>query len=265
MLACYVWGCNSESTVKLHVLGSNGWYATGLANTVCILLETKDYYLVLDAGDGLHKLDQYVKDSKPIYIFLSHFHLDHIIGLHTLPKFRFSQGITVYGQAGTEKILQNFVNRPFTVPREKLKLKVTVRDLPEGASSPPDVPLPIETGYLVHSDPCLGYRFEIDGKIVAYCTDTGYCENLVKLAKGADLLITECALGVKEQPTSEWPHLNPRLAAKAAGEAGVDKMLLTHFGPGAYPTKKDREGAKAAAEEVYSPVVIADDGLEMEI
>ena len=251
--------------MKLRVLGSNGWYATGLANTVCILIETKDFYLVLDAGDGIHKLDQYVKDSKPIYIFLSHFHLDHIIGLHTLLKFKFRQGITVYGQRGTKEILQWFVNSPLTVPIGKLGYKLEVRDLPEGISDNSEVPLPVETGYLVHSDPCLGYRFEIDGKIVTYCTDTGYCENLVKLAKGADLLITECTLGFKEQPTAEWPHLNPRWAARAAKEAGTKKMMLMHFGPTAYQSPADREKAKASAEEVFSPVVIANDGLEMKI
>lgn len=251
--------------MKLRVLGSNGWYATGLANTVCILLETEDFYVVLDAGDGLHKLDRYVKDDRPIYIFLSHFHLDHIIGLHALFKFNFGQGITVYGQRGTKEILRGFVSRPFTVPREKLKYEVTVRDLPEGRSGLPDIPWLAEAAYLVHSDPCLGYRFEINDKVVTYCTDTGYCDNLVKLAKGADLFITECALGVGVEPTSEWPHLNPHLAAKAAKEAGVEKMLLMHFGPGAYVTEKDREGAKAAAEEIYSPVVIANDGLETKV
>lgn len=251
--------------MKLRVLGSNGWYATGLANTVCILLETEDFYVVLDAGDGLHKLDQYVQDDRPIYVFLSHFHLDHIIGLHALPKFSFGQEIAVYGQKGTEEILRGFMNHPFTVPREELKCKVTVHDLPEGASNRPDMPWLAETAYLVHSDPCLGYRFEIDGRAVAYCTDTGYCDNLVKLAKGADLFITECALGVGAQPDPAWLHLNPRLAAKAAKEAGVEKMLLMHFGPGAYVTRQDREKAKAAAEEVYSPVVIANDGLELAI
>jgi len=46
---------------------------------------------------------------------------------------------------------------------------------------------------LEHSDPCMGYRFRLGGLTVAYCTDTGLCDNLIRLGRDADLLITECS------------------------------------------------------------------------
>jgi ribonuclease BN (tRNA processing enzyme) len=251
--------------MKLHVLGSNGWYPTNEASTVCTLIETNDSYIVLDAGSGIYKLDEYIKDDKPIYLFLSHFHLDHVYGFHAFPKFRFKQGITIFGQPGTKETLQTLMNKPFSVSFENLPFKVSVRDLPEGETLLSDTDLSIETGFLVHADPCFGYRLTVEDKTITYCTDTGYCENMVKLARDADLLITECALGVEEQPNPEWPHLNPKLAAQVAKEAGAKKLLLTHFGATNYLTNENRNEAKTSAQETFSPVVIAKDNLEIEI
>jgi ribonuclease Z len=248
--------------MKLNVLGSNGWFDTSEANTVCLLLETDDFYIVFDAGGGLYKLDEFVKTDKPVYLFLSHFHIDHIIGFHTLPKFRFGQGLTIFGQPGTKEILNAYINSPFTMPMEKLPYEVVIKELPEGES---EVPFPVEAGYLVHSDPSFGYRLTIEDKVISYCTDTGYCDNLVKLAKEADLFITECALGVGEEGKPSWPHLNPEIAAKAAKDAQAKKLFLTHFGATNYLTNDDREKAKISAEETFSPVVVAKDGLEMDV
>ncbi len=251
-----------HSTIKLSVLGSNGWYATKEANTVCLLIETEDYYVVLDAGGGIYKLDQYVKSDKPIYMFLSHFHLDHVFGFHTFPKFNFSQGITIFGQPGTKEALQTLVNRPFTMPFDKLSFEVTVRELSEGKN---DVPFPVEAGYLMHADPCFGYRLTIGERIITYCTDTGYCDNLVKLARDADLFITECVLEVGGKVNPKWPHLSPELAAKAAKAAQAKRLFLNHFGATNYLTHDDREVAKEDAEKTFSPVVVARDGLELDI
>ena len=82
--------------MKIFFLGTNGWYDTETGNTLSILIETKHEYIILDAGGGFHKIGRYIKGSKPIYLFLSHMHLDHIIGLHTLVRFNFFQGIDLY-------------------------------------------------------------------------------------------------------------------------------------------------------------------------
>jgi len=55
--------------MKIIFLGTNGWYDTETGNTTCILLEANDYYIILDAGNGLYKADKYIiKENKPIYI-----------------------------------------------------------------------------------------------------------------------------------------------------------------------------------------------------
>jgi len=93
------------SKLKIVFLGTNGWYSTNVANTICTLIEMDTRYIVLDAGDGIQHLDKYVTDqTKPIDIFLSHFHLDHVIGLHIQPKFRFlNNKIRIFAQTGAKK------------------------------------------------------------------------------------------------------------------------------------------------------------------
>ncbi|MEW5766288.1 MAG: hypothetical protein AB1797_01505 [bacterium] len=46
--------------------------------------------MVCDAGFGFYKLKQYALSNKPVRLFISHLHYDHIIGLHTLPMFKLS-------------------------------------------------------------------------------------------------------------------------------------------------------------------------------
>ena len=57
-------------------LGTNGWYSSKTGLTPCVLIDSKEGYIVLDAGEGIQKLDKYITDDKkPIYLFLSHFSL----------------------------------------------------------------------------------------------------------------------------------------------------------------------------------------------
>jgi len=53
--------------VKVIFLGTNGWYDTLTGNTVSTLVKTRDYNIVLDAGNGIAKLSRYMDDNKPTY------------------------------------------------------------------------------------------------------------------------------------------------------------------------------------------------------
>jgi ribonuclease BN (tRNA processing enzyme) len=117
---------------------------------------------------------------------------------------------------------------------------------------------------LIHSPFCLGYRFEIDGKKIAYCPDTGICKNFLELAKNADLLITECSLK-SGQKSKEWPHLNPEEAAKTAKRAGVKKLVLTHFSSKYYKTLKERKDAQKIAKTIFKNTIAAFDNLEISL
>ena len=110
----------------------------------------------------------------------------------------------------------------------------------------------------------MGYRFELEEKIITYCPDTEVCENAIKLAKNADLLITECSLKVG-QHYEGWPHLNPEEAAKIAKKAKVKKLVLTHFGANNYWTLEERGEAQKIARTIFKNTISAIDDMEIEI
>lgn len=250
--------------MKITFLGTNGWYSSETGNTVCTLIEAKDYYIVLDAGEGIYKLDKYIKSNKPIYLFLSHFHLDHIYGVHIFDKFNFSQAINIFGQPGTKKFLNIIARRPFVNPFKTQVNKVIIKDLAPGLHREKFIPFTLQADYLIHADPCFGYRFEVEGKIITYCTDTGNCDNLSRLAKGADILILECAMKDGKK-VKEWPHLAPKECAQIAEKAGAKKLFLIHFDAFQYQTLKERAEAGMIAQKIFKNTVACRDGLEFDI
>lgn len=249
--------------MKIRFLGTNGWYDSGSGETPCILIDSQEAYVVLDAGNALRKLDRHIKNSKPVFLFLSHFHLDHVFGLHTLMKFGFPQGIAIVGQPGTKKFLETLMAGPFTAPLGSVgkKFPLKILELKEGMN---DLgAFRVEALPLIHADPCWGFTFFLEGKKVAYCTDTGQCENISRLAKDADLLITECSWLSHHE--SEWPHLSPETAADAALKSGASRLVLTHFDARNYPDMQSRLEAEARARKIFPDTMAAEDGMEISL
>jgi len=247
--------------MQVTFLGTNGWYDSPTGNTVSALISAQDYDIILDAGNGIAKADRYMTQDKPAFLFLSHFHLDHTEGLHTLVKFRFRKGLTLCGGIGTTADLAGLLREPYTVPLEKVPFEVTVKELKEGVH---ELPFTVTCLPLVHPVPCMGYRFEIDGRVVTYCTDTGTCDNAVTLARGADLLITECGLKPGEK-SPLWPHMNPEDAIEVAKRSGARRLALTHFGAEVYKTLEERRALAKQFEKECPGLLVAEDDMTAEV
>jgi len=247
--------------MKVTFLGTNGWYDTGTGNTCSVLIQAKDYDIILDAGNGIAKADHYITQDRPAFLFISHFHIDHIVGLHTLVKFRFLKGLKIFGQVGTAAVLNTFVAEPFTVPLTRLPYPVSIMELEEGEHA---IPFTVECLPLIHPAPCYGYRLTLDDKVVTYCIDTGICDNAITLARDADLLITECGLK-PGQESPDWPHLNPENAIDIAQKAHAKRLALMHFGAEVYRTLDDRCAVQKQFEKAYPGLVVATDALTIDI
>ena len=246
--------------MKLTFLGTNGWFDSGTGNTPSAILETEKYYIIFDAGFGLAKADRCITENKPVFLFLSHFHIDHICGLHALPKFHFKQPLTVFGSGDLKKVFNTFLNRPFAAPVSYLDYKVNLVPLKEGSYTKP---FDFSCKKLQHHDLAFGYRLNIDGKIIVYCSDTAVCENDYLLAQNADLFIHECAFVPGE--TGTWGHSNPEEVAALAAKAKVKKLALTHFGAARYDSLAVRKNAETVAKEIFPNIIAATDGLVLQL
>lgn len=247
--------------MRVTFLGTNGWFNTNIANTSCVLIETQEAYVVFDAGEGIYKLERLAVADKPVHLFITHLHLDHITGLHVFNRFKFSRGMTIYGETGIEEALRVIARKPYSVDVDNWGYPVHFKDLSEGRY---DFGFGLEALALKHSVSCLGYRLESAGKSVSYLADTGVCDNAVSLSRGVDICIAECALPAGEVKP-DWPHLNPHTAAQIAKTAGAKKLYLTHFNPAIFPGLTERDLAQEQAREIFPATVAARDGLVVEI
>jgi ribonuclease BN (tRNA processing enzyme) len=84
---------------------------------------------------------------------------------------------------------------------------------------------------VIHGDiEAYGFLIEAEDKRVVYSGDTAPCRELVKAAKGADLLIHECSLPDSLKDKAPL-HTTPSDLGKIAAEAGVKTLVITHLFP----------------------------------
>jgi len=246
---------------KIVFLGTNGWYDSDTGNTISTLIEAKQYNIILDAGYGIWKLNQFIKDEKPAYLFISHFHIDHIAGLHTISLNTFPKGLFILVHEAGAEHLNRVMGSPYTISLKNLPFETRVLEVPRNAG---DLPFKADFLTMDHSVFTLGVRLFVDGKVIAYCPDTGYCGNAVKLAGNADILIAECAYKPGENEPA-WPHLNPETAARIANEAGAKQLALTHFDAKRYNTLEHRREAENKAKKIFQNSFATTDGMVLEL
>ena len=87
--------------------------------------------------------------------------------------------------------------------------------------------LKIQARAVEHAVPAFGLTARFGDRRLAYTGDSGPCDNLVTLAKGARVLVAECFADEIEIPSV---HLTPEDAGLVAAHAGVSRLVLTHLG-----------------------------------
>jgi len=108
------------------------------------------------------------------------------------------------------------------------------------------------------------------GRKIVFCGDTTYCENLVHLAKSADLLIHEATFSQREEDLANRNfHSTTTIAAKVAKQAQVKKLLLTHISP-RYGSSNNKpliteKELLTEAQSVFPETILAGDFMEHEI
>lgn len=96
----------------------------------------------------------------------------------------------------------------------------------------------------------------------AYCCDTAYSEELVRLVQGVDLLCTESTFdNAFEAMAEERRHLTAAQAAMLASKAQVGKLMLTHFSA----RYKEQDSLLKEACDIFPDTFAASDGLVYEI
>ncbi len=217
-------------------------------NTTCVSVQLGEFLLVLDAGTGIRRLDEFLADS-PIKgmkkrLFLSHYHWDHIWGLpfHCLAP-NSANGLEVFGEAkdglSVEQILARQMEAPiFPVPLDSVSDQIHFHTVHPSSAIAIAPDLEVSTCAMQHPQGAIGYRVDTPGGSVCVITDhehpdEGICEAVVAFAAGATIVIHDAQYTPEEKkgPKAGWGHSSWEEAALLAKAAGVERLYLSHHDP----------------------------------
>lgn len=210
--------------------------------------------MLIDAGSGVERLvadRSLLEGVERLDLVLTHFHLDHVVGLAYLPGLRRAGGIPprIWGPAralfgtSSDDVLRRIYAPPFFDADYGL-IAAEVRELSEEqAIGPFTLRTRLQRG---HSTPTLALRFD---DLLTYCTDTPYDAGNGAFATGSRVLMHE-AWCTEGSPESTPIHSSGRDAGRVAGEAGVERLVIIHLHPrgGHDAVLAEARGAFAAAE-----------------
>ncbi|HEY4131760.1 MAG TPA: ribonuclease Z, partial [Gemmatimonadaceae bacterium] len=101
------------------------------------------------------------------------------------------------------------------------------------------------------------------GRTVVITGDTRPCAATIEASRNADLLIHEATFGDEEAARAvDTGHSTAREAAQVARDAGVRRLLLTHFSA---RYSRDASELDREAKSVFSETLIGKDGMELDV
>ena len=252
-----------------------------------IHLSHRDSHLLLDSGPGfLERMTKAQLDPDLVTdVIFSHLHFDHAMGVVDLfcrLLGRTGPPVKVYGPRDTDSYIEaalGFARVNVTRPSMNDWLDGVSVELTRAGDEREIQGMQVRSAEVPHAPylECLARRFEADGRTLVYSGDTTYApEAMVPLADGADLLVheafTDAGLARLGAP---WPeaarqglfegvratHSNAADAGRIAQQAGVKLLVLTHL----LTTEREDELLAAARSEFAGPIVVAADGLAIEV
>jgi ribonuclease BN (tRNA processing enzyme) len=295
VLAC---GCASASAPstsgsRLILLGTGGGPTPKRARSASAqaIVVNGACYLV-DCGDGVAR--QMVLAGLSFNalrsVFITHHHSDHNADYGNLLLLGWAatltQRVDTYGPPPLAQMTNQFL--------QLNAVDIATRIADEGRPPLGDLLAPHEiTGDgVVHRDenvtvtaalvdhppisPAFAYRFDCPDRSIVISGDTRPSDNLVRLARGADLLVHEVMyLPALERLIASEPnaqtlrehllasHTTTEQVGRIASEAGVGTLVLSHFVPGGDPSLTDDVWLDAVRAHFSGNIVVGRDLLEL--
>jgi len=247
---------------------------------------------VIDCGNGVAR--QLAQAGVPLptlrHVFITHHHSDHNADYGNLMLLAWTTGlrgrVDTWGPPPLEKMTRLFF--------EMNAVDIDTRIADEGR--PPLVPLvhPHEltqpglvmqdervkvTSALVEHPPltpAFAFRFDCPDRSIVFSGDTNRSDNLIRLARGADVLVHEALyLPAVDRLVARVPqaatlkkhlidsHTSAEDVGRVAAAAGVKTLAISHLVPADDPLVTDQMWIDAARPHFAGEIRVAHDGLEL--
>lgn len=285
---------------KIIFLGTAASTPSLERNLPSIALVREGAVYLLDCGEGTQRqmLRVGLSYAKVRSVFLSHLHLDHVLGIfglsQTIKLNLQGRKLQIYGPKGTAQLASSNAQLPareltpntaldmgdFTitaVPNKhncKESFAYVIQEKPKarfyeqkakalGIKGPQFTEIQ-EKGKLKINGKTIRLKdvtYIQQGKKIVYSGDTSPCAALARAAKNADILIHEATFSKNDSSLArECLHSTSEEAALLAKKAGAKMLVLTHMGS-RYPSSQLEEEAR----EIFPNSKAAHDGMQIEI
>jgi ribonuclease BN (tRNA processing enzyme) len=247
---------------------------------------------VVDCGNGVGR--QMALAGLPLgelrHVFLTHHHSDHAADLTTLPLLVWAAGldhaVTLHGppplrrsvRAGLRASAFDARIRKDDEARPPLGELIRIHEFRGDGIVLRDGRVTVSAARVEHPPirEAYAFRFDTEDRSIVISGDTAPSANLVRLARGADVLVHEVLLRSPRE-AAEWLGLPPEHAlvrhvvrshtsytdvGRIARDAGVGTLVLSHFVPGD-ETVDERAVLAAIRPYFEGPVIFGQDLLEI--
>lgn len=277
---------------RLILLGTNGGpiVQSDRSSPAQVVLVDDVAYLV-DCGEGVVRqlVTAGIPPATVRQLFITHHHADHNIGLSGLLMGAWVSGLggvlTVHGPPPLARMIEAFFAmndfdlrmRAATTGRTALAGLVAVDEFAEPGVVFTDSRVTVTAARVHHPPIDQAYAFRFDGpdRSIVISGDTTPCEELIRLATGADILVHEVTYLLASQAVAAgMPHaatLTDHLrdchtsveeVGRVAAAAGVGTLVLSHFVPGD-SSVSDAEWARLAQHGFDGRVIVGRDLLTL--
>jgi ribonuclease BN (tRNA processing enzyme) len=221
--------------MHLQFVGCGDAFGSGGRFNTCFHLVGRNINVLIDCGaTSLVALNKLAINRNDIgTIFLTHFHGDHV---GAVPFFLLEANYVLHREraltiAGPPSLKSRFpdileVGFPGTqdldlqFPLELIELEIGKRAELAG--------LRVTPYHVKHDDragPCLGFRFEAEGKIIAFSGDTEWTDTVIDIGHEADLFI--CEAYTRDKPIKT--HMALSQLERHLGQIRPKRLILSHM------------------------------------
>jgi ribonuclease BN (tRNA processing enzyme) len=278
---------------RLILLGTGGGPRPRKASSAAAqVIVTNDTAYVIDCGDGVAR--QLVLAGVPLtilrHIFITHQHSDHNADYGNLIWLAWAAGLSTrvdtWGPPPLEKMTKLFFEmnaydidtRISNEGRVPLVPLVHVHEIRDNGAVMSDNNVKVTAALVDHPPvvPAFGYRFDARDRSIVISGDTAPSDNLVRLARGADVLVHSVmypaaidrlvgrvpnAAMLKESILAHQTSAED--AGRIAQAAGVKTLVLSHLVPPDDPQVTERMWIEAAQAHFHGKVILGRDLLEI--
>lgn len=287
------WQTAERPRTRLVLLGTGGGPTPkkSVSAPAQVIVVNNTAYVV-DCGNGVAR--QLVNADVPLrnlrQIFVTHHHSDHNADYGNLLLLSWASGLTTtvdtWGPPPLTKMTDLFLQmndydidvRIRDEGRVPLRPLIHPHELTQPGVVMQDENLKVTSTLVEHPlvTPAFAYRFDGPDRSIVISGDTARSDNLVRLARGADVLVHEAMwLPAVDRIVARDPnapslkkhlldsHTSPEDCGRVAQAAGVKTLVLSHLVPGGDATITDNMWIAEVRKHFAGQVVVGKDLMEV--